>query len=184
MERKKPCPAKHRNDLLTPLNLGRSRIAGVFGVMAVAGVLSLTATFAAVQPVSLLDPGVAPPAGGNGDAMVPILSADGRYVLFASTANNLMFASNNAPIPPSFPARLNVFLRDRANGTTKLVSVNLTGVAGGNGDSLPAAISTNGQFALFESRASDLVTVDTNNTTDVFLRDVVNETTTLVSAST
>lgn len=140
--------------------------------------------FAAVQPVSLRDSSLAPPAGGNGDSMGPILSADGRYVLFASTANNLLLTSNNAPIPPSFPARLNVFLRDRTNGTTKLISVNLTGVAGGNGDSFPAAISTNGQFALFESRASDLVPGDTNSATDLFLRDLINETTTLVSVST
>ncbi|MBE0544767.1 MAG: PD40 domain-containing protein [Verrucomicrobia bacterium] len=157
---------------------------GVWRVLIVAILLAHCETLASVQPVSLRDSSLAPPAGGNGDSMVPILSADGRYVLFASTANNLLLATKNSPIPPSFPARLNVFLRDRTNDTTRLVSVNLTGVAGGNGDSLPAAISTNGQFALFESRASDLVPGDTNNATDVFLRDLVNETTTLISAST
>lgn len=149
-----------------------------------ASLVSLSTAFASLHPVSLFGPHSESPAGGNGDSMVPILSADGRYVLFASTANNLLLTGNNAPIPPSFPARLNVFLRDRTDGITKLISVNLTGVAGGNGDSLPAAISTHGQFALFESRASDLVPGDTNNATDVFIRDLVNETTIPVSVST
>ena len=80
--------------------------------------------------------------------------------------------------------RLNVFLRDRASNTTTLVSVNLTGTGGGNGDSLPFGISTNGQFALFESAASDLVANDTNNAQDIFVRDLVNGTTTLVSVNT
>ena len=50
--------------------------------------------------------------------------------------------------------------------------------------SFPTAISTNGQYALFESFADNLVTNDANNAADVFLRDVVNNTTTLVSIST
>jgi len=79
---------------------------------------------------------------------------------------------------------LNVFLRERASNTTTLVSVNLTGTGGGNGDSLPVGISTNGQRVLFESAASNLVANDTNNASDVFVRDLVNGTTTLVSVNT
>ena len=77
-----------------------------------------------------------------------------------------------------------MFLRDRTNGTTTLVSVNLTGTGGGNGDSLPAALSANGRYACFESSASDLVPGDTNNATDVFVRDLVGGTTLLVSVGT
>jgi Tol biopolymer transport system component len=113
---------------------------------------------------------------------VPIVSPDGRFVLFDSTANNLTLISNNVAIPVAFPTKANVFLRDRANGTTTLVSVNLSGTSGGNGDSLPANISTNGRYALFQSLASDLVPNDTNGARDVFIRDLVNNTTTLVSA--
>src|ERR1035437_840173 len=122
--------------------------------------------------------------GGSGDSWTPIISPDGRYVLFASTANNLLVITNDTPIPARFPAPLNVFLRDRTNGTTTLVSVNLTGTAGGNGDSLPMGLSTNGLYAVFESSASDLVAGDTNNVTDVFVRDMVTGTTLLVSVST
>jgi hypothetical protein len=105
-------------------------------------------------------------------------------VLFASTANNLLLTTNDTPIPARFPAPLNVFLRDRTNGTTMLVSVNLSGTAGGNGDSLPMGLSTNGQYAVCESVASDLIAGDTNNATDVFVRDLASGTTLLVSIST
>lgn len=114
----------------------------------------------------------------------PIISPDGRYVLFASTANNLVLTASNAPIPVLAPASINVYLRDRASNVTTLVSVNLAGTGGGNGDSIPFALSTNGQYALFESAASDLIPNDTNNASDVFVRDVVNNVTCLVSANT
>jgi Tol biopolymer transport system component len=152
----------------------------------VAGLLCIGATALASPPqiVTRLNPGSPPPAGGNGDSCLPVLSREGRFVLFASTANNLVLLSNGTPMSAMVPARFNVFLRDRPNQSTTLVSVNLTGTGGGNGDSLPVALSTNGQLALFESSASDLVAGDTNNASDIFLRDLVNGTTLLVSAST
>ena len=113
-----------------------------------------------------------------------MMSPDGRYVLFASTANDLVLATNNPPTPISSLLKLNVLLRDRTNGTTKLVSVNLTGLGGGNGGSLPADVSADGRYAAFESSATDLVAGDTNNTNDVFVRDLSIGVTRLVSAST
>jgi Tol biopolymer transport system component len=118
--------------------------------------------------------------GGSGDSGVAIISKDGRYVLFASTASNLTLTNNNNFV---LPCRFNVYLRDILANTTTLVSVNQNGTGGGNNDSFPKGISTNGQFALFESSASDLVANDTNNTTDIFVRDVVNGTTSLVTGS-
>jgi Tol biopolymer transport system component len=143
-----------------------------------------TAIGQTAQLASVLDPSLGPPAGGSGDSWTPIISPDGRYVLFASTGNNLSVITNDTPVPAQFPAPLNVFLRDRTNGTTTLVSVNLSGTAGGNGDSLPMGLSTNGHYAVFESIASDLVAGDTNNATDVFVRDLLSGTTLLVSVST
>ncbi|MES1180243.1 MAG: hypothetical protein ABUL66_00100 [Verrucomicrobiota bacterium] len=119
--------------------------------------------------------------GGNGDSGLSFISPDGRYVLFASTANNLTLTNR---FNLSEPFRFNVFLRDTLNRTTTLVSVNQNGTGGGNQDSYPAAISTNGQFALFESSASDLVANDTNNAADIFVRDLANGTTTQISVST
>ena len=136
------------------------------------------------QLLSTLDPAQVPPAGGGGDSVVPIISPDGRYVLFASTANNLVSAGTNGPLPLLFPSRLNVFLRDRTNPTTSLVSVNLAGTGGCNGDCLPACLAPDGRYVLFESSASDLVPGDTNNATDIFLRDLTTGTSLLVSVST
>ena len=124
-------------------------------------------------------------AGGGGDSWTPFLSPDGRYVLFSSTANNLVApATNTVSVAGVFPPKVNVFLRDRTNGTTTLASVNFFGTGGGNGDSWPADLSTNGRYALFESVASDLVAGDTNGATDIFVRDILNGVTTLVSANT
>lgn len=137
-----------------------------------------TAWCATVQPVSI-EGAASPCASGGGDSGAAIISVDGRYVLFSSSAANL--TASNA-MPASLTPKLNVYLRDRVNGTTRLVSVNLAGI-GGNGDSLPAGISTNGQFALFVSDASDLVSNDFNGARDVFVRDMINNTTVLVSAA-
>ncbi len=124
------------------------------------------------------------PAGGGGGSYFPIATPDGRYVAFASTAPNLCVMSNNLPMPGPIPSPLNVYLRDRLYGTNTLVSVNLSGVAGGNADSAPAGISTDGRYVVFESSASDLVANDTNAVSDVFVRDLVAGTTVLVSVAT
>lgn len=124
------------------------------------------------------------PATGGGDSHYPLVSPDGRYVVFASTANNLASFGSNVPYAARSPAKLDVYLRDRISGTTRLISVNLSGAGGGNGDSLPLGISTNGQYALFESNASDLVEGDTNQVADVFLRDTVSNQTVRVNVST
>jgi Tol biopolymer transport system component len=154
----------------------------VFSALALS--LALPAAAASLQLVSVRDTSLNPPAGGAGDSSVAIISADGRYVLFGSAANNLVPTTNNAPVSGLLPSVLNVFLRDRTNGTTALVSLNLAGTGGGNGDSLPAGISTNGRFALFESTANNLVAGDTNGVNDIFVRDLVSGTTELISIST
>jgi len=153
------------------------------GLVIVMGAIMLADLSAAPHLISPIGSALTPPTGGNGDSGLPIISANGRFLLFASTADNLVLTSASNPIPVLIPPRLNVFLRDRTNATTTLVSLNLTGAAGGNGGSFPVGISTNGRYALFESSASDLVNNDTNNTSDVFVRDLVGGTTILVSAA-
>jgi hypothetical protein len=59
---------------------------------------------------------------GRGEAHLetaPYISPDGRYVLFASAANNLVLSGNTNPFPAPFPPSLNVFLRDRTNGSAR-----------------------------------------------------------------
>ncbi len=140
---------------------------------------------AVVQPVSVADPSLAAASNeGAGDSSVPLMTPDARFILFASAASNLPLAPTGAVVRASFPARLNVFLRDRTQDTNALVSIDLAGTGSGDGDSLPMGISTNGRYALFESGAGNLVTNDTNGETDVFVRDMQTGATLLVSVGT
>lgn len=150
------------------------------------GFLNLASRVAgdSIQLISAKDATAPPPASANGDSGLPIISPDGRYVLFASSADDLPATTNSAAVTALFPPRLGVFLRDRTGPSSTLVSMNLSGTGGGNGDSLPSGISTNGRYALIESSASDLIPNDTNNAPDVFVRDLAAGTTVLVSIGT
>ena len=107
-------------------------------------------------------------AQASGDSVNAVsLSADGRYVAFQSTANNLVPDDHNV-------GTSDVFVHDRANGTTVRVSV-----ASSKGGHYPS-ISGDGRFVAFQS-ASKLAPNDTNNLIDAFVRDLVNATTVLVS---
>jgi Tol biopolymer transport system component len=90
------------------------------------------------------------------------ISADGRYVAFYSLATNLVANDTNG-----FG---DVFVRDRQSGTTERVSLDSAG-AQGNAYSYSAAISADGRYVAFWSRASNLVPGDTNDLWDVFVRD-------------
>ena len=89
------------------------------------------------------------------------ISADGRYCLFSSKAANLVAGDTNG--------RADIFLRDRVLGTTVRVDVSVTG-AQANGNVGPAALSSDGHSAAFQSFASNLVAGDTNGLRDVFER--------------
>ena len=129
------------------------------------------------KAVSVPDPRVVLPLSGNGDSTAPVISADGRLVLFVSAANNLVVGDNSQQ-------GLDIFLRDRASNTTVLVSANLNGTGGGNGSSMFPGMSADGRYVVFESDASDLVPGDTNGVGDVFVRDLLSGTTKLVSVAT
>ncbi|HWQ90617.1 MAG TPA: hypothetical protein VN673_03015, partial [Clostridia bacterium] len=136
------------------------------------------------QLVSSVDPTAGPPISANGSSWLPLMSPDGRLVLFTSTANNLLTQVVNQPYPEFFPARMNMFLRDRSAATTTLVSVSTNGTEGANEDCFPAGLSPEGRYAFFMSGANNLVAGDTNQASDVFVRDLLNQTTALVSIST
>ena len=92
----------------------------------------------------------------------PRVSPGGRYVVFDSAASNLIAGDRNG--------FTDVFLFDRQTGRTERVSL----TAGGgeaNGTSVSGAVSSDGRFVAFASRASNLVPGDTNGSGDVFVRD-------------
>jgi Tol biopolymer transport system component len=112
---------------------------------------------------------------GNLRSEAPSISANGRWVAFQSQSTNLVEGDDNA--------KTDIFLRDCKQGTTTRISVNDVGVQG-NGDSEAPAISANGRWVAFSSKASNLVDGDTNGVADVFVRDLVHGQTRRVSVST
>jgi Tol biopolymer transport system component len=109
--------------------------------------------------------------GGSGDAGI---SANGRFVSFASSASNLVENDTNADS--------DVFVRDRRTGNTRRLSVS-TAEAEANGGSVDSALSADGRFVAFESSASNLVPSDANAASDTFVRDRWTGTTRRVSVS-
>ena len=105
----------------------------------------------------------------NGQSSLPSISADGRYVAFASEATNLTSEGTGG-----------VFVRDRQEETTELASIASSGdpIAG---HSYHASISRNGQFVVFTSDDSSVVDEDYNDCDDVFVHDRLAGTTERVS---
>jgi dipeptidyl aminopeptidase/acylaminoacyl peptidase len=97
---------------------------------------------------------------GNADGVGPSPSADGRLVAYESNASNLVEGDTNN-------AR-DIFVFDRATGTTERVSVSSAGEQG-NDISLDPSLSADGRLVAYESNASNLVEGDTNNVTDIFV---------------
>ncbi|MEA2234971.1 MAG: hypothetical protein QOD83_4787, partial [Solirubrobacteraceae bacterium] len=117
--------------------------------------------------------GVASAAGGA--SANPAVSADGRYVAFTSSADDLVSGDTNGSI--------DVFVRDRGTGRTERVSVSTGGEQARRsvlGSDQPA-ISGDGRYVAFTSAASNLVSGDTNGEPDVFVRDRVTGVTVRVS---
>ena len=118
------------------------------------------------QRVSVAGDGT--PANNSSDS--PVISADGRYVAFASHASNLVSGDD------SF--KKDIFVRDRVAGSVERISVNSAGVAG-DGDSAYPSISADGRFVAFQSYSGNLASSDVNLTgsEDIFVRDRVAGTT-------
>jgi Tol biopolymer transport system component len=92
----------------------------------------------------------------NGTSFAPSLSADGRFVSFASVADNLVAADANDAF--------DVFRKDLSTGAVELVSqiqVPGQGVVQANGDSFFSALSADGDVVAFDSAAGNLSGVET-----------------------
>ena len=90
----------------------------------------------------------------NGDSGDPSISADGRFVAFASGASNLVAGDTNGT--------WDIFVRDRKRGTTRRVSVSSAGKQANGRLLRHPSISADGRFVAFVSSASNLVAGDTN----------------------
>jgi Tol biopolymer transport system component len=110
--------------------------------------------------------------GGNGDSTAGQASTYGRYVVFQSDASDLVPGDTNGVS--------DIFLRDTFTGTTRLISVAANG-GFANGASMDPVMTPDGTCVAFISAATNLVAGDTNGIPDVFVRDLITQTTWLVS---
>jgi len=109
---------------------------------------------------------------GNLVSRYPSISADGRFVAFDSSATNLATGDTNG--------NWDVFVRDLPNGMTTRVSVDASG-GQVSGDSRAPTLSADGRYVAFYSLSPGLVSGDTNAVSDVFVRDLLTGSNTLVS---
>lgn len=106
-------------------------------------------------------------SGAQGNAAVsdqekPGISGDGRFIAFTSAASNYVDNDLNGVS--------DAFIHDRAVGQTRRVSLDAAGVEanGASGDSVLVSLALNGEYVVFTSSATNLVSGDTNNFGDVF----------------
>ncbi|NIM50846.1 MAG: hypothetical protein GTO22_16625, partial [Gemmatimonadales bacterium] len=115
---------------------------------------------------------------GNQASSPPVISPDGRYLLFGSWASDL--------VPGDTNGYHDVFVHDRVAGTTELVSVSSTGDQGTSPgpteEDWPfGGVTADGRYVVFASAAVGLAPGDSGRFHKVFLRDRVAGTTEVVS---
>lgn len=113
-------------------------------------------------------------AQGNNNSYYPAVSANGQFVVFASYASNLVTGDTNNTA--------DIFLCNRSTGVTSRVSLKAANTQA-NDSSWSPTVSADGRYVAFYSYATNLVTGDTNNTSDIFVRDVTAKTTARASVS-
>ncbi|GAA2599248.1 PD40 domain-containing protein [Winogradskya consettensis] len=102
------------------------------------------------------------PTGTRG-GMFSTISGDGRYVTFASGSEDI--------VPDANGWYGDVFLHDRQTGDTRIVSSSADGTQGDRSSS-NGVITADGRHVAFASSATNLVPGDTNDTEDIFLKDL------------
>jgi hypothetical protein len=96
----------------------------------------------------------------NGNSRMPLISSDGRYVVFVSSASDLVLGDSNVAD--------DIFVRDRLQKTTHLLSRSRHGGSGNALSSMPV-MAGDGRTVFFQSFASDLVEGDYNDEREIFV---------------
>jgi Tol biopolymer transport system component len=99
----------------------------------------------------------------NGHSYNPVISPDGRYVLFASEASNLTGDSSGEPA--------NLFLYDQDTESIRTVAEGMIPYGNGSSRSIHA-MSADGRYIAFYSSAPNGVADDLNQKGDIFLKDL------------
>jgi Tol biopolymer transport system component len=99
----------------------------------------------------------------NGRSLHPQLSADGRFLVFASEASNL--------VPGDTNGTRDIFRKDLITGELLCCSTSASGEIG-NGESYWPSISADGRYVAFDSNSNNLVPNDNNGKRDIFRKDL------------
>jgi Ca2+-binding RTX toxin-like protein len=102
---------------------------------------------------------------GNDTSENARFSPDGRFVVFESLASNLVAGDTNDTI--------DIFLKDLATGAITCLSSAADGTPGNDYSSDPQ-FSPDGRYVVFVGNGNNLVAGDTNDNSDVFLKDLVS----------
>jgi len=112
--------------------------------------------------------------GANANSGNPSISIGGRWVVFESTATDI--------VPGATGVHSNIYRFDRELGAYLMVSRDAAGQEWNNGSYWPS-VSADGRFTAFVSNATDVVSGDNNGSGDVFIFDAMTLQTTLASRS-
>ncbi|MDQ2973337.1 MAG: hypothetical protein M3Q79_02560 [bacterium] len=112
-------------------------------------------------------------AQSNGESTNGYIAANGRYVIFNSTASNLVAGDTNG--------ERDVFHKDTQTGIVTVVSSSASGVLGNSYYTYATNVSADGRYVTFESYSSNLVPGDTNGNEDVFIKDTITGITAILS---
>jgi len=112
----------------------------------------------------------------DGNSSLPSLSTDGRYVAFQSSASNLVVGDSNG--------KIDVFVRDMASQSVVRANVDSAGgqLANSARLSFGQTISGDGRYVNFQTTAH-ATPADLNTWQDVYVRDLVSNSTILVSVT-
>ncbi|MCX6077340.1 MAG: DUF4214 domain-containing protein [Campylobacterales bacterium] len=93
------------------------------------------------------------------------MSADGRYIVFSGFSDEYFTQS------AEYSYYGGLFRKDMFTGEIEVVSTDATGTAA-NGNALYANMSDDGRYIVFQGNTNNLVESDTNNSIDIFLKDM------------
>jgi len=126
--------------------------------------------------VELKGPDPTPDGNPNEDCTNPTITPDGRFVIFESSAEDLVDGDGNGNTD-IFIRDMNLTVFDPLNPSFTVppisrVSVNTTG-GDPNSISFHGSVSDDGRYVVFQSFADNLVAGDTNFGSDIFVRDTL-----------
>ena len=130
-----------------------------------------------IEPVSVLDTNAAPTGDTANSSHSPLITANGQFVFFTSTAGGLVAGITNG-------TPQNIYRRDLSRKSTELASCGADGTSAANSDCWLPVMSSNGEWLAFTSQATNLSSVATHRQLIGYLRDMRQRITHIVSLNT